>query len=101
MNVQPLQPWALAWDRRMKVREEEAPPTELEQTLALHADFLSSAPVRTVERLEEEPGALGEMRTVARLSCGHLQSVWREDGIRCLGCYHEILAVREAWLSSP
>lgn len=99
MNVQPLQPWAKAWDRRMKVREEAAPPTEREQTLANYLDFLSSAPIRQVEGLEEEVGQIGDLRIVARLSCGHLQSVWREGGIRCLGCYHEILAVRENWIS--
>jgi hypothetical protein len=102
MNVQPLQPWARAWDRRMRERKEVEPPTELEQTLADYADFLSCAPMRMVEGFEVEIGEFGGCRTVARLSCGHTQGAWREAGIRCLGCYHNIVAAREAsWLASP
>jgi hypothetical protein len=73
MNVQPLQPWARAWDRRMRERKEVEPPTELEQTLADYADFLSCAPMRMVEGFEVEIGEFGGCRTVARLSCGHTQ----------------------------
>jgi hypothetical protein len=97
--LQPLQPWAAAWRRRMQEREQHRVPTERERTEEAFADFLSSAPVRLVVGFEEEPGHLGAVRQLARLSCGHLQSVWRDEGIRCLGCFQDILEARkENWL---
>jgi hypothetical protein len=73
--------------------------TPREQLLADYEHFLEHAPVRAVEGIEEEPrparaedvirGVAPGSRQLARLSCGHLQSVWRAAGIRCLGCYLE------------